>query len=141
MDPAMAAMLDLSDRDEPQPTAEWRQLLTEWLGYQRHQLQRKLPDVSAPGLVSWPVPPLEVSIVGLLRHMTWMALVYLSWGLGGGEQHLAYGDDDYAGGSVETIDADLQRCLAEVEKADQAMEDLPALESPGTAQDGPSEPR
>jgi hypothetical protein len=63
--------------------------------------------------------------------MTQMEHVYLSWGLGGGEQHLVYGDDDYAGGSLHTMDADLERYLAEVERADQAIADLPTLESPG----------
>ena len=124
-------MLDFTDRDEPTPTTDWRQLLTEWLEYQRHQFQRKLRDVSPEGLVEWSVPPLELSIVGLVRHMTQMEHVYLSWGLGGGEQNLVYGDDDYAGGSVDTIDADLGRYLAEVEKADQAIADLPTLESSG----------
>ena len=131
MDSSIVGMLDFADRDEPTPTTDWRQLLTEWLGYQRHQFKRKLRDVSPEGLVEWSVPPLELSIVGLVRHMTQMEHVYLSWGLGGGDQNLVYGDDDYAGGSVDTIDVDLRRFLAEVEKADQAIADLPTLESPG----------
>jgi hypothetical protein len=131
MDSAVIGTLDFSDRDEPTPTTDLRQLLTEWLDYQRHQFKRKMRDVSAEGLVAWSVPPLELSIVGLVRHMTQMEHVYLSWGLGGGDQHLVYGDDDYAGGSVDTIDTDVERYLAEVEKADQAIADLPTLESPG----------
>jgi hypothetical protein len=131
MDSAVMGTLDFSDRDEPTPTTDLRQLLTEWLDYQRHQFKRKMRDVSAEGLVAWSVPPLELSIVGLVRHMTQMEHVYLSWGLGGGVQHLVYGDDDYAGGSVDTIDTDLERYLAEVEKSDQAIADLPTLESVG----------
>jgi hypothetical protein len=131
MDASIVERLDFTDRDEPTPTTDWRQLLTEWLDYQRHQFRRKLRDVSLEGLVEWSVPPLELSIVGLVRHMTQMEHVYLSWGLGGGEQELVYGDEDYAGGSLDTLDADLGRYLAEVEKADQAIAGLPALESPG----------
>jgi hypothetical protein len=63
--------------------------------------------------------------------MTQMEHVYLSWGLGGGERSLAYGDDDYAGGSVETVDPDLTRYFAEVEKANRAIAALPSLESEG----------
>jgi hypothetical protein len=131
MDSSIVERLDFSDRDEPTPSTDWRQLLTEWLDYQRHQFKRKLRDVSPEGLVEWSVPPLELSIAGLVRHMTQMEHVYLSWGLGGGEQHLVYGDDDYAGGSLDTLDADLERYLAEVERADAAIAELPTLDSPG----------
>jgi hypothetical protein len=131
MDSSIVERLDFSDRDEPTPSTDWRQLLTEWLDYQRHQFKRKLRDVSPEGLVEWSVPPLELSIVGLVRHMTQMEHVYLSWGLGGGEQHLVYGDDDYAGGSPDTLDADIERYLAEVDRADRAIAELPTLNSPG----------
>jgi hypothetical protein len=102
-------MLDFADREEPTPTTDWRRMLTEWLVYQRYQFQRKLRDLRAGGLVAWSVPPLELSVLGLVRHMTQMEHVYLAWGLGGGDQSLAYGDDDYAGGSVETVATDVQR--------------------------------
>jgi hypothetical protein len=124
-------MLDFADRDEPEPDTDWRRMLTEWLEYQRHQFRRKLRDLSAEGLVEWSVPPVELSVLGLVRHMTQMEHVYLTWGLGGGDQILVYGDDDYAGGSVETAGPDVQRYLAEVERADRAIADLPSLESEG----------
>lgn len=123
--------LDFADREEPTPTTDWRRMLTDWLEYQRHQFQRKLRDLSAEALVEWAVPPLELSVLGLVRHMTQMEHVYLSWGLGGGEQKLVYGDDDYAGGSAETVDADLQRYFAEVDKADRAIAELASLETEG----------
>lgn len=123
--------LDFADREEPTPTTDWRRLLTEWLEYQRHQFQRKLRNLSVERLVEWAVPPVELSVLGLVRHMTQMEHVYLSWGLGGGEQHLVYGDDDYAGGSVETVDADLRRYFDEVRTADRMIAQLPSLETAG----------
>lgn len=117
--------------DYEHATTDWRQMLTEWLDYQRHQFKRKLRDLSVRGLVEWSVPPLELSILGLVRHMTQMGHVYLAWGLGGGEQNLVYGADDFPGGSVETVDADLRRYLAELESADRAIGALPTLESEG----------
>ena len=63
-------------------------------------------DLGPEGLVAWSVPPLELSVLGLVRHMTQMEHGYLSWGLGGGERVMIYGDDDYAGGSLE------RTCLA-----------------------------
>jgi hypothetical protein len=63
--------------------------------------------------------------------MTQMEHVYLTWGLGGGKQVLSYGDDDYAGGSAETVHEDLTRYLAEVEAADLAIASIDALDTPG----------
>lgn len=131
MSSKMLEALDFADREEPTPTTDWRRLLTEWLGYQRHQFQRKLRDLSVDGLVEWSVPPVELSVLGLIRHMTQMEHVYLSWGLGGGEQDLVYGDDDYAGGSVETVEGDLQRYFDEVEEADRMIAELSSLETEG----------
>jgi hypothetical protein len=52
-------------------------------------------------------------------------------GLGGGERNLIYGDDDYAGCTVATVNADLTAYLAEIERADRAIAALPFLEAPG----------
>ncbi|HSJ34598.1 MAG TPA: DUF664 domain-containing protein [Acidimicrobiia bacterium] len=123
--------VDFSSRSEPDPTAEPRSLLEGWLRYQRHEFLRKLRDLSPEALVEWSVPPVELSVLGLVRHMTQMEHVYLSWGLAGGDQHLAYGDDDYAGGSVETVEDDLGRYLAEVVLADTAIAGMSSLDSPG----------
>lgn len=123
--------LDFGEREEPAPTADWRGMLTDWLDYQRHQFRRKWRDLNPETLAEWSVPPLELSVLGLIRHMTQMEHVYLSWGLSGGERHLVYGEDDYAGGSAASVDADLERYFAEVEKADRAIGELDALESVG----------
>jgi hypothetical protein len=88
-------------------------------------------------MAAWSVPPLELSVLGLIRHMTQMEHVYLAWGLGGGEQVLLYGDDDYAGGSADTAEADLRALLAEIEKSDRAMAALPLADSPGAGHGRP----
>jgi hypothetical protein len=63
--------------------------------------------------------------------MQQMEHVYLAWGLGGGVRHMIYGEDDYAGGSEETIDADLGLYLSEVERADAAIAAVDSLDGPG----------
>jgi len=123
--------LDLAAWEEPDPGAEPRELLEAWLRYQRHEFLRKLRDLSPERLVEWSIPPVELSVLGLVRHMTQMEHVYLSWGLGGGDQVLAYGDDDYAGGSITTVDEDLLRYFAEVELAERAIAAMPSLDSRG----------
>lgn len=117
--------------EEPDPTSELRSLLTGWLEYQRAEFFRKLRDLTPEGLVQWSVAPVELSVLGLVRHMMQMEHVYLSWGLGGGKRALPYGDDDYAGGSVETIEADLSAYFSEVERSNVAIGRLETLDSPG----------
>lgn len=122
---------DFSAWEEPDPAQEEREFLEGWLGYQRHEFVRKLRDLTPEGLVVWSVPPVELSVLGLVRHMTQMEHGYLACGLGGGDLVFVYGDDDYAGGSVETVEKDLRRYFAEVAKADEAIAQMPSLESKG----------
>lgn len=88
-------------------------------------------------MIAWSVPPVELSILGLVRHMTQMEHFNLSWGLGGGERIVAYGEDDYAGGSVEKIAEDLNAYLAEVDRASAAIAAMPSLDSVGAGHDQP----
>ncbi len=129
--------MDLSRRAEPDATLEPRPLLEAWLDYQRHEFLRKLRDLTPQQLVAWPVFPLELSVMGLVRHMTQMEHGYVSAGLGGGELVWAYGDDDYAGASVDTIDEDLDLYFAERVRADAAIASMEDLESPGRAHGRP----
>lgn len=127
----LLSSLDFTKRDEPNAGDDLREVLTGWLDYQRLEFRRKLRDLSPEGLAAWSIPPVELSVLGLVRHMTQMEHVYLAWGLGGGERVEVYGDDDYAGGSVETIDTDLRLYLDEVAKADAAIAGLTSLDSAG----------
>ena len=123
--------LDFSAWEQPDSSLPPRQLLEGWLRYQRHEFQRKLRDLDPQQLVAWSVPPVELSVLGLVRHMTQMEHVFLSWGLGGGERVMVYGDDDYAGGSVDTVEGDLTMYFAEVEGARAAIAAMESLESEG----------
>jgi hypothetical protein len=133
----IGASLDFSKWEEPEPTTDLRQALEGWLRYQRHEFVRKLRDLTPEQLVEWSIPPVELSVLGLVRHMTQMEHVYLAWGLGGGDQTLAYGDDDYAGGSVDTVEEDLRRYFEEVEKSERAISSLPSLDSVGAGHGRP----
>ena len=122
---------DLCRWDEPDPRTERRAFLEGWLRYQRHEFVRRLRDLTPEGLVAWSIPPVELSVPGLVRHMTQMEHGYLTWGLGGGDKVFVYGDDDYAGGTIETVDDDLRRYFAEVDNADRALAAMPSLDSAG----------
>ena len=125
------AGVDLSAWHEPDPSMEPREFFEAWLRYQRHEFLRKLRDLEPDQLAAWSIPPVELSVLGLVRHMTQMEEFYLSWGLGGGEQAYRYGEDDYAGGSVGTVDEDLHWYFEEVEKADAAVAAISSLTAEG----------
>jgi len=125
------AGVDFSAWHEPDPSMESREFFEAWLRYQRHEFLRKLRDLEPDHLAAWSIPPVELSVLGLVRHMTEMEHVWLSWGLGGGEQAFRYGDDDYAGGSVATVEEDLRWYFEEVEKADAAVAAMSSLEAEG----------
>ncbi len=125
------AVVDFSAWDEPDPSLESREFFEAWLRYQRHEFLRKLRDLEPDQLPAWSIPPVQLSVLGLVRHMTQMEEFYLSWGLGGGEQAYRYGEDDYAGGSVATVDEDLLWYFEEVEKADAAVAAMSSLKGEG----------
>ena len=133
----MLAGVDFSSWEQPDPNSEPRELLESWLRYQRHEFIRKLRDLSPDQLVAWSVPPVELSVLGLVRHMTQMEHVYLSWGLGGGEQALRYGEDDYAGGIVDSIEDDLRWYFDEVALSDAAIAEMVSLDSVGAGHGRP----
>jgi hypothetical protein len=123
--------LDFAPGQEPRPSGDPRADLVGWLGYQRHELLRKLRDLTPNQLCQWAVAPVQLSVLGLVRHMRQMEHVYLVWGLGGGARTVHYGDDDYAGGSVDTLEEDLTGYLEEVIRADAAVTSMPRLDSVG----------
>lgn len=131
------ANYDFSRGQQPDPQLEPRKLLEAWLEYQRHEFLRKLRDLSPQQLAQWSVPPLQLSVLGLVRHMTQMEHVWLSGGLGGGELTMRYGEDDYAGGSPETVDQDLRWYFEEVGSAAKSIAAMESLESRGVGHGWP----
>lgn len=128
---------DFSAWREPDSANEPRDFLERFFRYQRHEFIRKLRDLDAEGLVAWSIPPVELSVLGLVRHMTQMEHAALTWGLGGGERVMAYGEDDYAGGSVDTVETDLRAFFDEITRADSAIVAMPSLESEGAGNGRP----
>lgn len=55
-----------------------------WTG--RGPLSGARRDLDEAGLATRSVPPVDLSVLGLIRHMTDMENVHLTWGLGGGER-------------------------------------------------------
>ena len=125
------AGVDFAAWNEPDPAMETSEFLVAWLRYQRHEFLRKLRDLEPDQLVAWSIPPVELSVLGLVRHMTQMEHVWLSCGLRGSELTLRYGQDDYAGGSASTVDQDLRFYFEEVDRGEEAIASMSSLEAEG----------
>ncbi len=123
--------VDFSAWEEPDPHTEPRVFLESWHDFQRHEFVRKLRDLSQEQLVAWSIPPVELSVLGLVRHMTQMEHHYVAWGLGGGDYLMVYGEEDYAGGLVSTVEEDLRLYFSEVDKANRSISAMPSLDSIG----------
>lgn len=132
---AVLSDVDVSRWSEPDDTGDERADLFAWLEYQRHEFLRKLRDLSAEQALRWSVPPVELSVLGLVRHMRQMEAGYLAWGLSGEGARDIYGDDDFAGGSLESVGDDISGWLTEVKRADAAIAASPSLDARGLGHD------
>ena len=60
---------DYSRWEQPPADPDLRVNLLAWLDYQRHEFQRKWRDLTPEQLAQWSIPPVELSVLGLIRHM------------------------------------------------------------------------
>lgn len=127
----LLAEQDLTAWAEPRSTDDQRADLVAWLAYQRHEFLRKLRDLSPAQQVAWSIPPVELSVLGLVRHMRQMEAGYLGWGLSGAGPRDFYGDDDYPGGSIDTVDDDIRGWMSEIERSDAAIAGMASLDARG----------
>jgi hypothetical protein len=75
---------------EPGAGAGERELLLGWLAFHRDALAAKCDGMTPQQLVRLAVPPSDLSLLGLVRHLTEMERVYLVRALAGGELRLVY---------------------------------------------------
>ena len=115
-------------RRAPQPgNASERELLLGWLAFHRDALAAKCDGLSAEQLVMTSAPPSDLSLLGLVRHMTEMEHAYLvhplasrgpfSWVYCTGEAP----DGDIADLIPDLAPASLARWLDERARADQLL--------------------
>jgi hypothetical protein len=64
----------MADRPEPPVTGDERSMLTVWLDYQRSTLLWKCDSLVGADLVRAGIPPSSLTLLGLVRHMT-----YVEW--------------------------------------------------------------
>jgi hypothetical protein len=91
----------------PEDAAE-RDLLLSWLEFHRDALAAKCAGLGGDELIVESASPSDLSLLGLVRHMTEMEHVYLSYALGGegdGPLRLIYCTDEAPDGDIEGLTA------------------------------------
>ncbi len=111
----------------PEPgNAGERDLLLGWLAFHRDALAAKCEGLTPDQLVQMSAPPSDLSLLGLVRHLTEMEHVYLVYALGGGTFGEVYCTDerpdaDIAGLSAAMVPASLARWRDERTRADEVL--------------------
>ncbi len=81
-------------RPEPLARGEERPQLDSWLAYYRATLLRKCAGLSLEALSQRPVPSSSMSLLGILRHMTFVEQVWFHLRFAGHDVALFYQRDD-----------------------------------------------
>jgi Protein of unknown function (DUF664) len=121
----------------PEPVdGDEREVLTGWLAFHRDALAAKCAGLTDEQLVLTAAAPSDLSLLGLVRHLTEMERVYLVWALGGGQLQLVYCTDEEPDGDIVGIGAELaapsmRRWQAERQAADALLAGADSLDAIG----------
>jgi uncharacterized protein DUF664 len=124
------------DRSPEPGNADERHLLLGWLAFHRDALASKCDGLTATQLVEESAPPSDLTLAGLVRHMTEMERVYLVYALQGGDFSLIYCTDDNPDGDIVGLTTDmvassLNRWHAERALADALLAKVNSLDDKG----------
>jgi hypothetical protein len=112
----------LAERASPPNVAPEREALDAWLNFHRDTLLTKCAGLTAEQLCERSVPPSNLSLLGLVRHLTEVERWWLRVKVDGTELPEVYCTEDNPDGDIDDADpaqaaADLDRYRAEVELA------------------------
>jgi hypothetical protein len=114
-----------------------REVLFGWLAFHRDALAAKCAGLSGEQLAAASAEPSDLSLVGLVRHMTEMERVYAVWALGGGGPlQLVYCTDeepdaDIVGVTGDMAEPSVQRWHEERRAADELLTRAESLDAVG----------
>ncbi|MET7857385.1 DinB family protein [Streptomyces sp. NPDC005318] len=94
------------ERSEPALTAAERPMLEGWLDYHRDTLALKCAGLTDAQLREASVPPSELSLLGLVRHMAEVERGWFRKVLAGEDVKAVYGTDEDPDGEFHLTDAD-----------------------------------
>jgi hypothetical protein len=92
----------------PEPrTNDDRELLLGWLAFHRNALAAKCDGLNGEQLVAMSAEPSDLSLLGLVRHLTEMEYYYLAHAISGGETTPVYCTEDDEDGDILGLTADM----------------------------------
>ncbi|MFY1675971.1 MULTISPECIES: DinB family protein [unclassified Streptomyces] len=94
------------ERHEPAADADERRMLEGWLDYHRETLAWKCADLTDAELRTASVPPSELTLMGLVRHMTEVERIWFRRVLAAEDAGPLYFDDEDPDGEFHMTEAD-----------------------------------
>ena len=141
----------LAPEDDPraqEPVHGERQLLVTYLRDYRYTLRMKCAGLDAQALARRSVPPSNLSLLGLVRHLTEAERAWFRRVMAGQEAPSVYrtpespgGDHDDAVGDPAVVELAWRNWQAEVDFAERFVADAPSLDVTGATDNGPIELR
>ncbi|MCB5183158.1 DinB family protein [Streptomyces antimicrobicus] len=124
------APIDPAQRPEPATTAGEREMLEGWLEYHRATLAWKCQGLTEEQLRRAPLAPSELTLLGLVRHLTeveryWFRIVMLGEDLPDLYSTREDVDGDFHFGEADTFDHGRRMWQGEIELARAAVAELP----------------
>ena len=93
---------------EPRSNDE-RELLLGWLAFHRNALAAKCDGLSDEQLVAMSAEPSDLSLLGLVRHLTEMEYYYLAHAIAGGDTTPVYCTDEDEDADIVGLTADMAK--------------------------------
>lgn len=118
------------DRERPGLFGDERSMLLGWLNWHRQCLDAKCEGLSREQLVSQSVPPSDLSLLGLVRHMIQMELTRLHW-YTDGPSELPFGEHDFDEAGRADAAATLAEWRATIRRSDEIVAGQPLLDAAG----------
>lgn len=108
----------------PEPEVfDERPLLLQWLAFHRDALAAKIDGLTPEELVIASTPPSDLTLLGLVRHLTEMERAYLVWALGGGGLNWVYCSDRHPDADLVGVTPDMYEASLRTWQAERARGD------------------
>ncbi|MBP2323293.1 putative damage-inducible protein DinB [Kibdelosporangium banguiense] len=118
-------------RIDAPPAADERTMLLNWLDYHRSTFLMKCAGLTPEQLATRSVPPSTLSLLGLIRHLADVELVWFRRRLGGEDVPMNFykpgdpdPDFDHNGATAQTAEADYNLLITEIELAKKSFEGM-----------------
>src|SRR5258708_9408420 len=96
---------EVTDREEPGPSGTERAQVEGWLDYHRKTLLTKCAGLTAEQLVTASVPPSNLSLLGIVRHMAEVERSWFRTRFAGEQTVTIWITDEQSDAEIENVDS------------------------------------